>query len=571
MAVRAIAPEAGAEGFQRHGPEYPVNGDRGALFLRALSLGDETGGGRDEVWRVAVGTLDAPGEVLERDARDHPVLLETRSRFGCLGSALGGTLFAQVDVLGQDRGDDGEGDGDEREHETVMDGVRETHTGDLQDLVDKLLTTGEGRSRAVQGVAGLVANQRVGVLEGLYETARCLRRGVVLQMLGVTGGDERTDHRGAERRAEGPDELRGRGRDAEEPLLDGTLDGERRRRHERAEAEASDHEVEGDGPLGRVNIQRRQQVDAEGHHYRAGDHERFDALHAGYDLAADDPHGRHAEDERGEHGARARRGLPEHALHKERGVQDDPEHPDTDHEHEKRGGAEDPALEERERNNRLLRPEFHGYEGGEQEACYDEPDHDAGGVLVVTHGDPREREQERDDRSRYGGGAEVVDLHPDPPNALMKHHGQREQREDAEGQVDVEDPTPAYVVRDPTAHHRPDDAGEREDAEEDALVLRTTCRIGEDVGDAGEYVGEDHAGPEPLQTPEQDQLGHPPRSPAERAGGKKDGHPRDDEPLPAVDVPELADDRDHGGGSEQVRGRDPSVVLEPVEVGDYLG
>src|SRR5919199_6519625 len=102
MAVRAVAPEAGAEGFQRHGPQYPVDGDPGALSLGALGVGDEFGGGKDQVRRVAVGALDAPGEVLERDARDQPILLENRSLSGSRG-ALGTTLLTEVDVLRQER------------------------------------------------------------------------------------------------------------------------------------------------------------------------------------------------------------------------------------------------------------------------------------------------------------------------------------------------------------------------------------------------------------------------------------------------------------------------------------
>src|ERR671920_1745414 len=429
----------------------------------------------------------------------------------------------------------------------------------------------EGGSNTIQGVAGLVADQRVRVLERIYQAAWGLRRGVVLQVVSVTGGDERPDHRRADRRTQRPDELRSRGRDAEQPLLDRALNGEGGRRHERPEPETRDHEVEGYGRLGGVHVQRRQQVDAEGHHNRPDDHERLYALDAGYDLAADDPHGRHAKDERGEHGARARGGLAEHALHEERGVEDDPEHPDTDHEHQERRGAEDPALEEGERNYGLGCPELYGYEGGEQDAGDDEPNDDACGIPVVALTDPREREQQRDDRGRDGGGAEEIYLHPQTPGALVEHDRQSEQGEHAEGQIDVEHPPPGEVVGDPTSHRRPYYAGQREDAEEDALVLRPPRRVGKDICDAGEYVGEDHARPEPLQTPEEDQLRHPPRGAAERAANQEDRHSRDDEPLPAVDVPELADDRDHGRRSEKIRRRDPGVVLEPVEVGDYLG
>src|SRR5919107_4724092 len=119
----------------------------------------------------AVGADDAPGEVLEGNTRYQLVLIERRddgrsaSRGCALTRALTRALVAETKVLHQERGDDGEGDGDEREHKTVVDGVREAHPGGVHDLVHELLPTGEGGSDAVQRVACLVADQRVRVLE----------------------------------------------------------------------------------------------------------------------------------------------------------------------------------------------------------------------------------------------------------------------------------------------------------------------------------------------------------------------------------------------------------------------
>src|SRR5918911_3023489 len=113
MAVRAVASEAGAQGFERHGPEHPVDGDPGPLPLRAAGIGNEPGGDVDQVRRVTVGPLDAPGEVLERYSRQHTVLLERggRGRRSVRGCALTRALIAETEVLHQERGDDGEGYG----------------------------------------------------------------------------------------------------------------------------------------------------------------------------------------------------------------------------------------------------------------------------------------------------------------------------------------------------------------------------------------------------------------------------------------------------------------------------
>ena len=143
-----------------------------------------------------------------------------------------------------------------------------------------------------------------------------------------------------------------------------------------------------------MRVERRQQVDAETHHHGTDDHEGFDPLDPGYYLACDDPHCRHREDERGEHRTRPRRGLPEDALHEERSVEYDTEHPDPDHEHKQRGRSEDPALEQREWYHGLGRPELYGDESGEQDSGDDESCDNAGGVPVVPFADPREREQE---------------------------------------------------------------------------------------------------------------------------------------------------------------------------------
>jgi hypothetical protein len=64
--------------------------------------------------------------------------------------ALASTLVAEAYVLHKYRGDDGESDGYEGEHEAVVDGVRETNPGRMQDLIHDLFPTGEGGSDAIQ-------------------------------------------------------------------------------------------------------------------------------------------------------------------------------------------------------------------------------------------------------------------------------------------------------------------------------------------------------------------------------------------------------------------------------------
>ena len=66
-------------------------------------------------------------------------------------------------------------------------------------------------------------------------------------------------------------------------------------------------------------------------------------------------------------------------------------------------------------------------------------------------------------------------------------------------------------------HRRADDAGQREDAEEDALVLRLDAQDGEDIGNAANMLEKIMPASEP-RNPGRDQLRHSPGRPTERAG-----------------------------------------------------
>src|SRR5215217_4100981 len=194
MAVNTVALEAGAKGLQRQGPEYPVNGKLGAIPLGTLGVRDELRGGGDQVRRVAVGALDAPGQVLERDPHHQSVLPGGAGRSNL-------TLLAQANVLHQERRGGGHRDGDEGEDEAIVERIREAFPGDLEDLLDELLPAGEGGSHAIQGVAGLVAHQRVRVFQGIYQSSGSLRWGIVHKVVSVTRGHERADNCRANRRA----------------------------------------------------------------------------------------------------------------------------------------------------------------------------------------------------------------------------------------------------------------------------------------------------------------------------------------------------------------------------------
>ena len=89
----------------------------------------------------------------------------------------------------------------------------------------------------------------------------------------------------------------------------------------------------------------------------------------------------------------------------------------------------------------------------------------------------------------------------------MQHSGDDEQGDDAERNVDVEDPAPGQVLGEEAAEQGPGHVGDAEDDAEVAHVLATLAGR-DDVAHDG--LGPDHqpAGPDPLDGPEGDELDH---------------------------------------------------------------
>ena len=105
----------------------------------------------------------------------------------------------------------------------------------------------------------------------------------------------------------------------------------------------------------------------------------------------------------------------------------------------------------------------------------------------------REREQDR---------AGIVDLVLAARRVRRQHGGDHDQREDADRQVDVEDPAPGQVVDEETADQRADDGGDAEHGAEEALVAPALARR-DQVADHGDGDDDQPAAAEPLQRAEE--------------------------------------------------------------------
>ena len=111
----------------------------------------------------------------------------------------------------------------------------------------------------------------------------------------------------------------------------------------------------------------------------------------------------------------------------------------------------------------------------------------------------RDREDERAEVIEVARGAGPLDRRQEPPD--------HDQADDADRQVDEEDPVPADAVGQEAAEARPDEERDPEDRSEEALVLAAFGRR-EEVADDREGDREEGAGAEALDAAEQDQLPH---------------------------------------------------------------
>src|SRR5579859_364783 len=189
----------------------------------------------------------------------------------------------------------------------------------------------------------------------------------------------------------------------------------------------------------------------------------------------------------------------------------------------------------------------------------------SGGPRVVA-GDG-ERDQERHDAGGEGGRAPEVDV---APRGLRADVGQARQHhhygDDADRDVDLEDPAPAPVVGDPAAGGRADDRAEAEHGAEESL--QAAALLGrEEVADDGEDGGEQDAAEKALHAAGDDELGHVLGQAADGGRDHEAEHAEEQERLAPEQVAELAGDRGHGGRGDEVGGRDPSQAVEAVEVG----
>ncbi len=177
-------------------------------------------------------------------------------------------------------------------------------------------------------------------------------------------------------------------------------------------------------------------------------------------------------------------------------------------------------------------------------------------------------EQQAGHAADHERGAEVVDavLAPDVLEPVQRAVGD-DQRDDAQRDVDEEDPVPGQVVDEEPAEQRTGDRGDGEHRAEVALVATPLPR-GDDVADDRERQRHETAGAEALDAPRRDELPHLGGQPGQHRADEEHDDGEAEHRLAAVEVGDLAV-QGRGRRRGQQVGRDhPGQVLQATEVAD---
>ena len=316
-----------------------------------------------------------------------------------------------------------------------------------------------------------------------------------------------------------------------------------------------------------MHVQLREQRHADRGDRGPRDRERAVTPRARDDLPAHDGGEQQPGHHRRQLQAGARRIAAAHDLQEERQEGDRAEERDPDDEPHGRAHHEDAVAKQRQRQDRLARAPLGEREEDEQDDTDDRESNDLRRSPRVCRA---AEAREQDDGTEATGeerGAEIVDRVLQALRGRVERGSDDEKGDDADRHVDVEDPAPRQVVDEEAPDERPDDRGDAEDSAEQSLVAAAVARW-DDVADDRDRDDDEPSGAEALQGPEDDQLRHVLREPAQHRSDEEDDDRGLDDDLASIQIAELPVQRARDGRREQVRGHDPREVREPAEVAD---
>ena len=149
--------------------------------------------------------------------------------------------------------------------------------------------------------------------------------------------------------------------------------------------------------------------------------------------------------------------------------------------------------------------------------------------------------------------------------AAVEYRADHQQREQAERQVDIEDPAPeACCTRKPPISGPITVAAENA-AEQPLIAAAVGGR--DDVGDRRHADHHQAAAAEPLQAAHQHQLGHILRQPAERGADEKQPNRHLQHDFAAEQIAKFTVQRHRDGGAEDIGG-DHRKLVQPAQFAD---
>ena len=277
--------------------------------------------------------------------------------------------------------------------------------------------------------------------------------------------------------------------------------------HDVAQPDAEHEGREGEFPVGGVRAESAEQEQPDGRDCGAQDGEDSILAPTGDDLAAGHGGDEQTTHERQEHQTGFGGGGTVDHLQVHRQVDDGAEHREADDEADGGRQGEGPGAEEAQIDDRLRGAALLQHEGQDGNETADDEADDCRRRPRVFVPTPHRDQQQHRDTGHQQGRAEPVDSALLVPHGDVQNGAEHDEGGDAQGQVDVEDPTPGEVFGEQAAEQRTDHRGDAEHGPEQPHVTASFARR-DDVADDGHDEHHQPAAADPLQCSEADQLRH---------------------------------------------------------------
>ncbi len=376
--------------------------------------------------------------------------------------------------------------------------------------------------------------------------------------LGVVRQEGHHD-RDADAAAEIADQAEHRGRLGPKARRQGR-EGHGAERHEdEAQAQALDQAAADDVPGRAVGREPRHLPQGEGGQQQAGENQQ----------AGVDPADQAADQEHRDHGAKAARRqdvaggdhrVAQQALQEGRQEGQGRQEDDADDEDEQQAGHQVAVAEQIRVEERPVCGQGVDHEQIEAETHHDRLEHDLARREPVERLAAIQHQLQGADREAEQAKAEPVERPPAIAQGLRHEGEDAEQRQDAERQIDVEDPAPVVEIGQIAAQRR---AQDRADHHAHAPKRHGAAMLLARIGVEQDRLGERHQAraKRPLEQPEQDQLLERGGRTAQHRGEGEAGDGDQEQPLAAEPGGQKAGRRGHDRRRHDVGGQDPGDLL----------